>query len=102
MHELSLGRADATTSFARSLEYAQQAATEGGAESEIGAGSTFGVILGAGYLGLALQINGQEGGPELYDEAIRTFRVQLEDEATRDDAQFGIDQFEAVKGKYLK
>ena len=102
MHQLSLGRPDATASFARSLEYAQQAAKDEGSEAEVGAGSTFAVILGAGYLGLALEISGQEGGQELYDEAIRTFKVQLEDEATKEDAQFGIDQLEVVKGKYVK
>src|SRR5436190_1934609 len=51
-HELSLGRAsDAATSFERALEFARKAAV--GAPAAVEPGGDFGVILAAGYMGLA-------------------------------------------------
>ena len=102
MHALSLGDAEqAVSSFQSSLEYAQQAATEAGAVSEVGPQSTFGVILGAGYLGLARWAAGENNGREQYEAALASFTAQLEDEAKKDDAQFGIDQLQTVKSRYV-
>lgn len=102
MHALSLDDTEtAVSSFKSSLEYAQQAAEDEGASAEIAPESTFGVILEAGYLGLARWKAGDGGGRELYEEAIAAFGSQLEDEGKRSDAQFGIDQLETVKAKYI-
>lgn len=103
MHAMSLGDIEqAAGSFQSSLEYAQQAAVEAGAASEVVPQSTFGVILGAGYLGLARWAAGEEAGREQYAAALAAFTAQLADEAKKADAQFGIDQLEHVRGKYVK
>jgi hypothetical protein len=102
MHALSLGDTEtAISSFQSSLEYAQQVAAEEGATTEISAESTFGVILEAGYLGLARWKAGVDGGQELYEEAIAAFTAQLQDTEKQDDARFGIDQLQTVKSKYI-
>lgn len=102
MHALSLGDLEtAASSFQSSLEYAQQMAAADGASTEVVPGSTFGVILEAGYLGLARWKAGEDGGQELYEEAIAAFTGQLEDENKGQDARFGIDQLETVKARYI-
>jgi hypothetical protein len=102
MHELSLGRhADSAASFDMALATGQEAAVENGESPDIDAGGSFSPLLNAGYLGLARRLNG-EPGDELYDQALTAFRTQLADEKKKDDAQFGIDQLEAVAQRYLK
>jgi len=102
MHALSLGDTEtAISSFQSSLEYAQQVAADEGASTEIVPDGTFGVILEAGYLGLARWKAGDEGGQELYGEALAAFTGQLEDEGKAEDARFGIDQLETVKSNYI-
>jgi hypothetical protein len=102
MHALSLGDTEtAIASFESSLENARQAAEDEGVSTEIAPESTFGVILEAGYLGLARWKAGEDGGQELYDEAIAAFTAQLGDESKAEDAQFGIDQLETVKARYI-
>jgi hypothetical protein len=101
MHEISLGRpTDATESFGRALEFGRQMATESGAESEPGPEGGFAPTLSTGYLGLARSLAGDDKGDALYRQAIGGFRSQLEDEARKDDAQFGIEQLETVKARY--
>jgi len=93
MHQLSLGRIEgAVTSFERSLAYAKEDAPDE---------TSFGVVLGKGYAGLARWRHGEAAGHTLYEEALAAFRAQQEDEATRDDAAFGIAQLETVRKRYL-
>jgi len=94
MHQLSLGDADgAAESWSRSRDYAVKAATEGE--------GWFGVVLGEGYLGLAEWARGDETGRAHYDKAIADFRSRLEDEEQKGDAQFGVDQLEAVRSRHV-
>ena len=61
------------------------------------------VILGAGYVGLAEWVRGAETGQGRYEEAVAAFREGAEKyEDKKDDFQFGIDQLEWVKGKFIK
>ncbi len=102
MHELSLGRHDAAAaSFDMALATGKEAAIENGESAEIDATGSFSPLLNAGYLGIARRLN---DAPDdgLYDQALAAFRTQLEDEKKKSDAQFGIDQLEAVAQRYLK
>ena len=103
MHSLSLGELEASVeSFAKSLDYAREAAAAEGLPVETSAETSFSMILGAGYLGLARWVAGDGEGQELYEQAIAAFKAQCEDRSKADDAQFGIDQLEVVKAKYVK
>ncbi|MGD8396513.1 MAG: hypothetical protein PVF43_13680, partial [Candidatus Eiseniibacteriota bacterium] len=101
MHLLSLGEAAAATaSWQRSLDAAMAAAREQGRGADVDAHGSFGVVLGAGYLGLGQWIGGDEAGRRRYEQALDAFRAQLEDPEQKDDAQFGIDQLETVRRRY--
>ena len=107
MHQLSLGMyADAQDSFTRSLEYAQEDASAQGKDAELGAGSTFAVILGEGYLALAELKVAQEAERDEamarahYNAALAAFTEQLETPGLKDDAQFGLDQLATVWERY--
>jgi len=103
MHEISLGKyQESVASFTKSLAFAKQDATAGELPATVSAEGTYSVVVGAGYLGLARLLAGDEAGQVQYDEAIAAFTAQLEIEDKKDDAQFGIDQLEVVKAKYLK
>lgn len=103
MHELSLGKIDdAVNSWDTSYEYAKTDAEKQGKTSQLAQDAPFGVILGHGYLGLARWINGEDEGKTRYNEAIKTFKEQTADEATKGDAEFGISQLEKVKQNYLE
>ena len=103
MHALGLGDTEvAIGSFQSSLEYAQQAAADEGVSTEAGPQGTFAVILGVGYLGLARWAAGEDDGQQQYNGAIAAFTAQLQAVDKKDDAQFGIDQLEHVKSKYMK
>ncbi len=89
----------AIESWIRSLEYAIKDAEAAGHPTSVAAEGAFGVILGAGYLGLARWIGGQESGKAQYEGAIAAFTSQLGAE-TKDEAQLGIGQLEKVKERY--
>ena len=98
-HQLRLGHTDgAADCMERSLEHARRAAREAGEHDEISSQAPFPVLIGAGYLGLARIADGEPSGPDIYGEALAAFRAQLSDEKLKDDAQFGIDQLERVRG----
>ncbi len=98
-HQLRLGHTDsAVDCMERSLEHARRAAREAGEHDEITSQAPFPVLIGAGYLGLTRIADGEPSGPDLYGEALAAFRSQLTDEDRKDDAQFGIDQLERVRG----
>jgi hypothetical protein len=98
-HQLRLGHTDAAADcMERSLEHARRAARESGDPADITSQAPFPVLIGAGYLGLARIADGEPSGPDLYGEAVAAFRAQLTDEERKDDAQFGIDQLEQVRG----
>jgi len=101
MHELSLGEtAKASDSFATSYDFAKQSAQEAGETFELSPEAGFVVILGAGYLGLAQWAKGDPAGKQLYDQAAAAFHTQMQDEAKKDDAEFGMMQLEKVRARY--
>ncbi|MDH3539668.1 MAG: hypothetical protein OEP52_06720 [Acidimicrobiia bacterium] len=98
-HQLRLGHTDAAADcMERSLEHARQAARAAGEPADITSQAPFQVLIGAGYLGLARIADGEPSGPDLYGEAVAAFRAQLKNPERKDDAQFGIDQLERVRG----
>jgi hypothetical protein len=102
MHQLSLDRpTDAHESWLRSQEYAVEAAREEGSPAEVSSAAGFGVILASGYIGLAAAASGDATGADRLDDALAAFKLQLADDDKRDDAQFGIDQLEKVRDKYI-
>ena len=102
MHQISLGDATgAAASFSKSIQNAARAARENGKPDTLGEDGAFGVILGYGYAGLALQMAGDPEGAALYQQAIDTFKAQCEDEEKKGDAEFGISQLEEVYAKYV-
>jgi len=98
-HQLRLGNtAAAADCMERSLEHARKAAREAGDHDEITSQAPFPVLIGAGYLGLARIADGEPSGTDLYGEAVAAFRAQLTDPERTEDARFGIDQLERVRG----
>ncbi len=96
MHELSLKKFDdAVPSFRKSLDLAYEAA--GKDESSLSTESTFGEILGEGYLGLAEQAAGDSAGKDRYARATDLFTKQTEIDNKKDDASFGLDQLKTVE-----
>jgi len=104
MHQLSLGDAKgAIESFRTSLDYNVEAAKEAGEATEASPEAGFGLILAEGYLGLALWAAGDEDGKGRYDAAIAAFRTGAEEfPDKKDDFQFGADQLEWLKEKFIK
>jgi len=101
MHELSLEDPHAAEdSFARSLEFARLAAREAKLGEEVDADGDFGVILSAGYVGLARMAGGRESGRELYEKASAAFALQLENPNLLEDAKFGLAQLNTVRQRY--
>jgi len=102
MHELSLGEpASAAESWKQSLANAVKAAEADGKSGRVAPDGEFGVILGTGFLGLAEWADGDETGRTRFEEARAAFDAQTQDETLRDDAQFGLDQLETVRSRYL-
>jgi tetratricopeptide (TPR) repeat protein len=104
MHELSLGdKENALADFKKSFDYAAEYAKAEGVSPEVSPDCDFVVILGAGYVGLAEWTLGEESGKTRYEEAIAAFKAQVDDYPDKkDDAQFGIDQLEWVRAKFVK
>jgi hypothetical protein len=104
IHQLSLGDNEGSLgSFNKAFDYAVENAKGEGVNTDVSQEGDFGVILEAGYIGIAEMAGGIEGGKEHYDEAIAAFRAQVDNVPDKtDDAQFGIDQLEKVKSKYAK
>ncbi|MEE8640182.1 MAG: hypothetical protein V3T41_07210 [bacterium] len=104
MHQLSLGDVDgAVVNFKKSLEYNVEIAKEEGTAAEVSAEAGFGLILADGYVGLAEWVKGDEEGKGRFENALAAFREGAEKYADKkDDFQFGIDQLEWVKKKFIK
>jgi tetratricopeptide (TPR) repeat protein len=104
MHELSLGaKENALADFKKSFDYALEYAKAEGVSMEVSPDGDFVVLLGAGYVGLAEWALGDVGGKTRYEEAVAAFRSQVDDYPDKkDDAQFGIDQLEWVRAKFVK
>lgn len=104
MHQLSLGDVDgAVENFKKSLEYNVEVAKEEGTAAEVSAEAGFGLILADGYVGLAEWVKGDEAGKGRFENALAAFREGAEKYADKkDDFQFGIDQLEWVKRKFIK
>jgi hypothetical protein len=104
MHQLSLGHIDAAISnFAKSLEYAYEAAEAHGKSRDVTLESTYFVILAHGYYGLGLWASGEEGvGRKRFQDAIAAFEAQ---EASGDpdkaaNAKTGLKQLRIVQQRY--
>jgi tetratricopeptide (TPR) repeat protein len=104
MHQLSLGEAaDALENFVKSYDYAREYARAEGKDDAVSAEGDFVVILGAGYVGLAEWVQSAETGQGRYEEAVAAFREGAQKYPDKkDDFQFGIDQLEWVKKKFIK
>jgi hypothetical protein len=104
MHQLSLGDVDgAVENFEKSRAYNVDAAKEEGGATEVSAEAGFGLILAEGYVGLAEWVRGDEAGKGRFENALAAFRDGAAKYADKkDDFQFGIDQLEWVKGKFVE
>lgn len=104
MHQLSLGDvAGAVENFEKSYDYNVEVAKEEGAAAEVSPEAGFGLILAEGYVGLAQWAGGDEAGKGRYEAAITAFREGAEKYPDKkDDFQFGVDQLEWVKEKFIK
>ena len=104
MHQLSLGDVDgAVVNFKKSLEYNVEVAKEEGTATEVSAEAGFGLILADGYVGLAEWVKGDEEGKGRFENALAAFLEGAEKYADKkDDFQFGLDQLEWVKEKFIK
>ncbi len=104
MHQLSLGDVDgAVDNFRKSLEYYGEVAKEAGEVTEVSPEAGFGLILAEGYVGLAEWVNGEEAGKGRFEKALAAFRQGAEKYPDKkDDFQFGADQLEWVKQKFIK
>jgi hypothetical protein len=104
MHLLSLGETHAALEdFRKSYNFAVEYAKAEGKDTSLSAEGEFGVLLAAGYVGLAEWVLGEETGKAHYEEAIAAFKEGAEKYPDKkDDFQFGIDQLEWVKGKFIK
>jgi hypothetical protein len=106
MHQLSLGDvAGSKESFKKSFDANVEVAKEEGTPAEVSPEAGYGLILADGYLGLAEWTAGDAGGQGRYENAVAAFREGAEqspDKCRKEDFQFGIDQLEWVKGKFIK
>lgn len=104
MHQLSLGDVDgAVASFKKSLEFYREVAKEAGEVTEVSPEAGFGLILAEGYVGLAEWVRGDEGGQGRFESALAAFREGAGKYADKkDDFQFGAEQLEWVKQKFIK
>ena len=104
MHQLSLGdAAGASENFKKSLDYYVEVAKEEGEATAVSAEAGFGLILAEGYVGLAEWARGNEEGKGRYEVAVAAFREGAEKYPDKkDDFQFGVDQLEWVKQKFIK
>jgi tetratricopeptide (TPR) repeat protein len=104
MHQLSLGDvAGAKESFQKSYDANVEVAREEGTPAEVSPEAGFGLILADGYLGLAEWAGGDAAGQSRYEDAIAAFRAGAEKYPDKkEDFQFGLDQLEWVKEKFIK
>lgn len=105
MHQMSLGdNANAAKNFRKSFDYGTEYAKDEGISPDVSPEGDLIVILDAGYIGLAEWGTGDKAaGKAHYDEAIATFQAQVENYPDKKDgAEFGINQLEWVKAKFIK
>ncbi len=104
MHQMSLGdTAGALESFQKALDYSVEYAREQNVPETITPEGDFVVILNSGYLGIAQWLEGSKAGKARYEEACSAFQGQIDNyEDKKDDAQFGLEQLQYVKDKFIK
>jgi tetratricopeptide (TPR) repeat protein len=105
MHQMSLGdNANAAKNFRKAFDYGTEYAKDEGISPDVSPEGDLLVILGAGYIGLAEWVAGDKAaGKAHYDETITAFQAQVENYPDKKDgAQFGFDQLEWVKAKFIK
>ncbi len=100
MHELSLGRADAALeSFEKSADFGREASRKDG-RAEDAVEASFAVLLARGYSAIALASLGDADAEAVWTEVIDKFTQQLGDEATKKEAEFGMQQLRTVRERY--
>ncbi len=101
MHQLSLDRpGEAVFNLVKALNHAQQYTVDQGRLLGLNPQAGFELILSHGYLGLALNMCGQDD--DQYERAINAFEVGIEEyPELSDDYGFGIAQLQWVRGKLL-
>ena len=98
MHQLSLGSLwEAVGAFETAAGLARVSVV-GTGRDEVKAGGEFGVILYAGYLGIARWATGDPEGRAVYERACEAFKATTEkfDGEQKDDAAFGLEQLQWV------
>jgi len=103
MHNLSLWNAEqARADFAAALEHSKTYAGQEGLSADCVPGGDFSVILNSGYMGLALWVQRDPMGSVLYYQALGAFRGTAADfPEMADDALFGVEQLEKVRGAFI-
>lgn len=99
IHQLSLGRPrEAVYNFVKSLNHAQQYTIDEGRALGLAPHAGFELILAHGYLGIALDICGDDD--DQYERAIGAFVLGLDEYPQyADDYRFGIEQLEWARGR---
>jgi len=100
MHQVSLGDAEgAVASLDASLRAAREAATDAGGHTAE-PHEDFGIALAEGYLGIAENLAGRDGGKARWDAALAAFARMAGDAEKEDDAEFGAAQLRTVWSRY--
>lgn len=102
MHQLSLGNTYEALGAFETAAGLSCVAVVGTGRDEIKAGGDFGVLLYAGYLGIAKWVLAKHGGKEAYEAACAAFEETAEkyDGEQREDAIFGVNQLRWVATKF--
>ena len=102
IHQLSLYRPrEAIYSFVKSLNNAQQVTIDAGRPLGIAPQAGFELLLAHGYLGLAMQMCGEDDGTQ-YETAIQAFQEGIKyPEWGGDDYSFGIAQLEWARVRIM-
>ena len=101
MHQLALDRPrEAVYNLVSSLNHAQQYTVDQGRPLGLAPQAGFELILAHGYLGLAMEMCGEDD--DQYEKAISAFEEGFEEyPELADDYRFGIAQLQWVRGKLL-
>ena len=102
IHQLSLDRPrEAIYSFVKSLNNAQQLTIDAGRPLGVTPEVGFELLLAHGYLGLAMQVCGEDEG-EQYENAIHAFREGIDYSEWSDDYSFGIAQLMWARDRIME
>ena len=106
MHHVSLGNfIEATGAFETALNLAAEAVAAGKRPLDplalVKGGADFGVVLYAGYAGIARRLLGDPAGAKQYERACAAFTESIAKHPDqKEDAQFGLEQLRWVEKKF--